>query len=142
LSDLAAMGATPRWALVSLVLPGSVPVADVEQIMDGASALAAAHGVSVIGGNIATTAGPLVVDMTLGGDVQARKALLRSGAKAGDAIYVSGTIGGAKAGFEMLAEARSPKPEAGCVLKQRRPEPRIRLGRALSRARPHARRWI
>src|SRR5205085_2138467 len=123
-----AMGATPRWALLSLVLPGTLPVADVEQIVDGASALAAAHGVSVIGGNIARTAGPLVVDMTLGGDVHPRKALMRSGAKPGDAIYVSGTIGGAAAGLDGGA------PYA-CLLRQRRPEPRVRLGLAIARGR-------
>jgi thiamine-monophosphate kinase len=150
LSDLAAMGATPRWALVSLVLPGSLPVADVEQIMDGAGALAAAHGVSVIGGNIARTAGPLVVDMTLGGDVHPRKVLMRSGAKAGDAIYVSGTIGGAAAGLEMLSGGsaeirREAEPNSAgrpttrapgvCIARQRRPEPRVRLGIALARGR-------
>jgi thiamine-monophosphate kinase len=132
LSDLAAMAATPRWALLSLVLPGSWPVADVEDLVDGLSALAGRYGVSVVGGNIARTDGPLVVDVTAGGDVGSRRWLTRSGACAGDDIWVSGTIGGAAAGFEMLRDGQT---EGSCVARHRRPEPRVRLGVAMGRAR-------
>ena len=83
LSDLAAMAATPRWALLSLVLPGSWLVADVEDLVDGLAALAGRHGVSVVGGNITRTDGPLVVDVTAGGEVAPRRWLTRSGARAG-----------------------------------------------------------
>ena len=137
LSDLAAMGATPRWALLSLILPGSWPVADVEAMVDGFAALAKQHGVTVVGGNITQTTGALVVDVTAGGDVGSRKWLTRSGARAGDAIYVSGSIGGAAAGLEMLTRdpgAGSREPQASCVARHRRPEPRVRLGVALARA--------
>ena len=136
LSDLAAMAATPRWALLSLILPGSMREADVEEIVDGLAALATRYGVSVIGGNITRTDGPLVVDVTAGGEVAPRKWLTRSGAKAGDDIYMSGTIGGAAAGLEMLragtrgAEVRG----AECIARHLRPEPRVRLGMAIGRA--------
>jgi thiamine-monophosphate kinase len=140
LSDLAAMGASPRWALLSLVLPGSWPVSDVEDLMDGLVELGRLHGISVVGGNITRTNGPLVVDVTLGGDVRPRRWLTRGGAQAGDFIYVSGTLGGAKAGLEMLSVAGSLEPGAGnrdvaCEMRQRRPEPRVRLGRAMAGAR-------
>jgi thiamine-monophosphate kinase len=145
LSDLAAMAATPQWALLSLVLPGDWLVADVEGLVDGLSALATRHGVSVVGGNITRTSGPAVVDVTAGGSVAARKWLTRSGASAGDELWLSGTIGGAKAGLEMLREAESSSPlvprslgeggDPGCVAKQRTPEPRVRLGVAMGRAR-------
>ena len=59
LSNLAAMAATPRWALLSLVVPGSWLVADVEALVDGLAALARRHGVAVVGGNITRTDGPL-----------------------------------------------------------------------------------
>ena len=95
LSDLAAMAATPRWALLSLVLPGSWPVSDVEDLVDGLAALAGRHGVAVVGGNITRTDGPLVVDVTAGGEVAPRRWLTRSGARSGDEIWVSGAIGGA-----------------------------------------------
>jgi thiamine-monophosphate kinase len=135
LSDLAAMGATPRWALLSLVLPGSWAVADVEDLVDGLAALAKAHGVSVVGGNITRTEGSLVVDVTAGGGVGSRKWLTRSGAKAGHEIWLSGSIGGAAAGLEMLSDPQSPIPDPVCVARHRRPEPRVRLGVAVGRAR-------
>ena len=150
LSDLAAMAATPRWALLSLVLPASMRETEVEEIVDGLAALAIRHGVSVIGGNITRTDGPLVVDVTAGGEVAPRKWLTRGGARAGDEIWVSGTIGGAAAGLEMLlsgtgnrepgtggafSDPGSRIPDPNCVAKYLRPEPRVRLGIAMGRGR-------
>jgi thiamine-monophosphate kinase len=153
LSDLAAMAATPQWALLSLVLPGDLEVTDVEALVDGLAALATRHSVSVIGGNITRTAGPLVVDVTAGGSVASRKWLTRSGAVAGDEIWVSGALGGAAAGLEMLSatESGTGNREPGvastlptadfrlatpvCIARQRRPEPRVRLGVAMGRGR-------
>lgn len=145
LSDLAAMGATPRWALLSLVLPGSWPVEDVEGLVDGLVELATVHGVAVVGGNIARTNGPAVVDVTLGGDVRPRRWLTRDGARPGDLVYVTGSLGGAKAGLEMLSgtgnpstalrAGREPGTDPVCIARQRRPEPRVRLGRAMAGAR-------
>ncbi len=135
LSDLAAMGATPRWALLSLVLPGSWLVSDVEDLVDGLAALAGACGVSVVGGNITRTDGSLVVDVTAGGGVGSRKWLTRSGARPGHEIWVSGSIGAAAAGLEMLKAgtvSRFPDPE--CIARHRRPSPRVRLGTAVARA--------
>ncbi len=138
LSDLAAMGAAPRWALVSLALPPSLPVADVEDVIDGVAGLAREHGVSVAGGNITKSAGGLVVDVTVGGEAAPRKWLTRSGGHPGDELWVSGRIGAAAAGLEMLSrplEAGSFEPEAvrACTDRHLRPEPRVRLGLALAR---------
>lgn len=147
LSDLAAMGATPRWALLSLILPGALTVDDAEGLVDGVAALAKRHGVAIVGGNITRTDGPLVVDVTAGGDVAPRKWLTRSGARAGDEIFVSGSIGGAAAGLAMLqsGDRGAVSGDAGrgdrgsgvadCIAKHRRPEPRVRLGVAVARAR-------
>jgi thiamine-monophosphate kinase len=145
LSDLAAMGAKPRWALVSLVLPGSYLAADVEELVEGLATLAERHGVSVVGGNITRTEGGLVVDVTAGGDVAPRRWLTRGGARPGHEIWVSGSVGAARAGLEMLTESpaagrRQPgagesEPASECVERYRRPEPRVRLGNALGRAR-------
>jgi thiamine-monophosphate kinase len=138
LSDLAAMAATPRWALLSLMLPPTVQESEVEEIVDGLSALAGRYGVSVIGGNITRTDGPLIVDVTAGGEVAPRKWLTRSGANAGDEIWVSGSVGGAAAGLEMLRggpPSLASRASADCVGRQIRPEPRVRLGIAVGRAR-------
>jgi thiamine-monophosphate kinase len=140
LSDLAAMAAAPRWAVVSLVLPGSWLVSDVEELMDGCASLARRFNVAIVGGNITRTPGPLVVDITAGGEVRPRRWLTRDGAKAGDEIFVSGSIGAAAAGLEMLQAnpaTGDPQPAIGgaCVDRHRRPEPRVRLGLAMGRAR-------
>ena len=138
------MAATPRWVVLSLVIPGSMLVADVESLVDGLSALAARHGVSVVGGNITRTDGPLVVDITAAGEVASRKWLTRSGAHAGHEIWVSGAVGAAAAGLEMLAAGQGSgignqgsgigDQGSGCVARHRRPEPRVRLGIAMGRA--------
>ncbi|MEZ5287908.1 MAG: thiamine-phosphate kinase [Vicinamibacterales bacterium] len=133
LSDLAAMGATPRWALVSFALPATMAVADVEALVDGLSAEASAHGVSVAGGNITRSPGGLVIDVTAGGEVAPRKWLVRGGGRPGDRLWVSGTIGGARAGLEM---ARTGAEDAGaCRQRHLRPAARVRLGVAVARNR-------
>lgn len=137
LSDLAAMGATPRWALLSLVLPETWLVEDVEALIDGFVTLAAGERISLTGGNITRTPGPLVINVTAVGSVRPRRALLRSTGRPGDAIYVSGTIGAAAAGLDMLRAGAVDSDDAEvmhCVTRHRRPEARVRLGRALAQA--------
>lgn len=134
LSDLAAMAATPRWALLSMVLPGALPVADAEGLVDGLASLARRYGVSVAGGNITRTDGPLVVDVTAGGEAAPRRWLTRGGGRPGDALYVSGTLGAAAAGLEMLRTGTAG-PDPVCIERHVRPEPRVRLGVAMGRAR-------
>jgi thiamine-monophosphate kinase len=142
LSDLAAMGAAPRFALLSLMLPVSLAAADVDALVSGLAALARAARVTVAGGNITRSPGPLAVDVTAVGAVKPRKVLTRGGGRAGDELYVSGRIGAGTAGLAWLrAHATSPasEPEEGaiadCVRWYRRPEPRTRLGALLGRAR-------
>lgn len=135
LSDLAAMAATPRWVLLSLVLPGAWLAQDVDELVDGLADLARAHGLSVVGGNIARTDGPMVMDVTAVGSVRPRRALTRGGGRPGDDLYVSGTIGAAAAGLEMLQSAGAPGVDADCLARHRRPAPRCRLGLAMGRAR-------
>ena len=102
LSDLAAMGAEPRLLLLSLVLPDDLPVADFDALIDGVAETAAAHRAVVAGGNITRSPGPLLIDVTAVGHVHPRKVLRRGGARAGDALYVSGRPGGAAAGLAWL----------------------------------------
>jgi thiamine-monophosphate kinase len=152
LSDLAAMGAAPRVALLSLVLPPIMPVASVDALVDGMTALAARARISIVGGNIARSPGPLVVDVTVTGSVHSRRVLTRAGARAGDDLYVTGALGGAAAGLRMLsAAAASPLPPSPeplrrtsrrdelvtnpCVMRYLRPEPRTRFGLLLGRNR-------
>ena len=91
LSDLAAMGATPRLALVSLALPRSLSLAEFDDIMESLITLAGRYRIAIAGGNLTRIDGPLVIDITVLGTVKRRQVLTRSGARAGDDLYVSGT---------------------------------------------------
>lgn len=137
LSDLAAMGARPRAALLSLALPGSLELAAFDGILDGLLALARCHDVTLVGGNITRTPGPLVVDVTAIGSVHRRKMLTRDGARAGDHVYVTGTLGDAATGLRRLRAAQSSADAAGGVEAARylRPAPRVRAGMTLGRNR-------
>jgi thiamine-monophosphate kinase len=133
LSDLAAMGAAPRVALLSLVLPPSLPVTSVDALVDGMAGLAARARIFIVGGNIARSPGPLIVDVTVTGTVHRRRVLTRGGARAGDDLYVTGTLGGAAQGLRRLRANASDTGPA--VDRYRRPEPRIRFGLMLGRNR-------
>src|SRR5207248_1972893 len=133
LSDLAAMGAAPRAALLSLALPDILSLADFDAIVTGLVALADRGRVHVAGGNLTRSPGPLILDVTVTGTVKPRRALLRSGARPGDELYVSGTIGAAAAGLDML-KAGKPMVDS-CVQRFLYPEPRVRLGMLLGRNR-------
>jgi thiamine-monophosphate kinase len=150
LSDLAAMGAEPRAALLSLLLPGTMAVADFDAMMGGWNTLAARYKVALIGGNVSRSPGPLVLDVTAIGTVKPRRVLTRRGARPGDGIYVSGSVGAAYAGFLALRGAAiAPVPPAleadgrggdgpgggGCEARFLWPDPRIRLGLLLGRNR-------
>lgn len=140
LSDLAAMGAAPRLALLSFVLPADLQRDDFDALVSGLAALAVRHRLHVIGGNLARSPGPLMIDVTVLGTVKRRQALTRSGARPGDVLYVTGSIGGAAAGLEMLRRATRPTPEdsetgKGCVTRYLYPEPRVRTGLMLARNR-------
>jgi thiamine-monophosphate kinase len=131
LSDLAAMGARPRVALLSLVLPPAFPVSGVDSLVDGMAALAVRARISIVGGNIARSPGPLIVDVTVTGSVHPRRVLTRSGARAGDDLYVTGSLGGAALGLRRLRG--NPSSAGADVDRYRRPEPRTRFGLMLGR---------
>jgi thiamine-monophosphate kinase len=125
LSDLAAMGAAPRWALLSLSLP-EPDTRWLRAFTAGFRSLAQVHNVSLVGGD--TTRGPLSINVTAMGLIEAGKGLLRSDAKVGDLLVVSGTVGGAARVLDLL--------QSGVTVRDRelldRPQPRVRLGQALS----------
>jgi thiamine-monophosphate kinase len=149
LSDLAAMGAAPRLALLSFVLPPALLLDDFDALVSGLAALALRHKLHVVGGNLTRSPGPLMIDVTVVGTAKRRQVLTRAGARPGDAIYVTGSIGGAAAGLEMLRHTASAASEAKhppgtdlraqglerCAIRYLYPEPRVRMGLALGRNR-------
>jgi len=130
LSDMAAMGAEPAWALLALTMPR----ADQEwlrRFAHGLHALAREHGTAVVGGDM--SAGPLSATLTILGFVPAGQALRRAGARTDDEIWVSGTPGDAAAGLAALTGALEAPPGviAPLIERFRRPRPRVALGLVL-----------
>ena len=133
LSDLAAMGALPRMALLSFALPSDLPCSDFDAVVSGIAAVAAAQGITVVGGNLTRTPGPLTIDITAIGTVKRRSVLTRAGARPGDVVYVTGTLGAATAGLQMLQAGEGGA--ASCVERYLRPVARVKTGVLLGRNR-------
>ena len=130
LSDLAAMGATPRWCTLALTLPES-DHAWLESFARGFFAFAVEHGVELVGGD--TTRGPLSVTPQVLGEIEVERMLTRAGAAAGDDIHVTGTLGDAAAGLDLVRRCGSSANEARRMLISRflKPSPRVAAGTAL-----------
>jgi thiamine-monophosphate kinase len=130
LSDMAAMGATPGWAMLAIALP-EVNAAWLEKFSAGFFALAKQYGVELIGGD--TTRGPLNLCVTIFGEVPAQQALRRSGAQLGDEVWVSETLGDAALALAHLQGriVLSAAEYAACAPALHQPQPRVPLGLAL-----------
>src|SRR2546427_582879 len=127
-SDIPAMGGAPLGAVIALSVPATLDVAFVEALYDGIQELAAAYDCPVIGGNVSKASGHVSVTITVLGEVPAGHGVYRSGAQVGDEIWVTGDLGGAKAGLEVLLHPdRVTSLSTAAVLQRyRRPRPRLR----------------
>jgi thiamine-monophosphate kinase len=134
-SDIAAMAATPRWALVALACPAPVQADEVEAFYEGALALCDAHDVVIVGGDTAASADGWVVNVTVLGEAVAP--VLRSTARAGDVVAVTGALGRAAAGLTVLERGIAPGGVSPSVLADAtaahlRPCPRVAEARWLA----------
>jgi thiamine-monophosphate kinase len=126
LSDVAAMGGRPRWMTLALTLSAADELW-LTQFSEGLFAAASEHEVALVGGD--TTSGvSMVATVQITGDVARGKAIRRSGAKPGDTIYVTGTVGDAAAGLDLI---RSGKPDEFLAQRYLRPSARVAAGRSL-----------
>ncbi len=129
-SDMAAMGARPRWATLAIALPDSIPEW-IDAFARGVFSCAETFGIDLVGGD--TTRGPRAFCVTILGEAPTGSALRRDGAKAGDSIWVSGRPGRAALGLAHLrGRAALSEPLLGeCLAALHRPQPRVALGLAL-----------
>src|SRR6185436_1430473 len=146
LSDIAAMGARPLWSMVSIGVPEDVWETDfVERLYDGWLDLANRYGVQLIGGDTSRAHEHIVIDSIVSGECAAGMAVMRSGARAGDHVFVTGSLGAAAAGLRLiergahlaeqnLADDDSQKLDH-ILLRQLRPEPRVGWGIVLGEER-------
>lgn len=145
LSDIAAMGARPRWALVSLGVPEAIWNSEfLEQFYDGFFKLAARYRVTLIGGDVSRTPDKIVIDSILIGETPKAGAVFRSGAQPGDQIFVTGFLGDAAAGLRLIERGARLQPSTATepgdlktseshrldylLLRQLQPEPRVGWG--------------
>lgn len=128
LSDIAAMGGRPRWALVSLGLKPQLKVSFVEEIYAGMAELAADFGVTIVGGDTCSSPECLVIDICILGEAYRKEVAYRSGAREGDLILVTGKLGAAAAGLVYLRAAEKVKFEGVEELQQAhlKPLPRVK----------------
>jgi len=142
LSDIAAMGARPRWAFLSLGLPSDVWESDfVDQFYEGFFALANHYSVTLAGGDLSRTPERIVIDSIALGEARGGLAVTRAGARPGDLIFVTGALGGAAAGLRLIESGARLEPDrtheaAGSsidalLLRQLGPEPRVGWGAVL-----------
>jgi thiamine-monophosphate kinase len=133
-SDLAAMGAVPKLAVVTLGLRGSERIADLESLYAGMGDVARRYGVAIAGGDIVRSPFGLALHITALGELQGAHRLTRSGARPGDIIGVTGTLGASAAGMQILADSGALRQAATAdllVQAHLRPEPRVPLGQVL-----------
>ena len=129
-SDIAAMAGLPVYALVSLSLPGEMGADDAVSLARGLIEEAAGYGFPVIGGETTATPGPATITVTVTGRVEPDRMVTRSGARIGDGIYVTGTLGGAMAGLAALE--RGDAEPVPAIERFRRPRARIETARELA----------
>lgn len=137
LSDIAAMGGAPRFALLSLHLPNDTDPSFVEELLAGMLALADQHATILIGGDVAASRSGLTLTVTIIGECAAGRALRRDGARPGDWIFVTGKLGLAAIGLRLLQHGYRYAPDLPAhvhqpVLAHLQPTPRLNVGRALA----------
>ena len=137
-SDIAAMGGRPRWGLIALACPDAVTVEEAEGFYAGVQALATEHDVVIVGGDTCASPGGWIVNVTLLGEA-VRAPLLRSTARAGDVIAVTGSLGRSAAGLALLEANPAPAgvpgdARADVTAAHLRPRPRTREGLWLGEA--------
>jgi len=153
LSDIAAMGGRPRFCLTSLGIPPTASVEQISEFYRGLNVLLKTHRTALVGGDTCSSPGGMTVCVTLLGEIERKNVISRRGAKPGDRIFVTGTLGDSAAGLEIMrSEVRSQKSEvrrkesqsairnpqsaiARLIQKHLRPEPRVAWGRKLALAR-------
>ncbi|MBD8070693.1 thiamine-phosphate kinase [Bacillus sp. PS06] len=137
ISDVAAMGGTPLYYLVSIAIPSNWSEQELLEIYNGMSEIATTYRMDLIGGDTVSSKNSLMITVTVIGETEKGRQLLRSHAKAGDVVFVTGTIGDSSAGLELLLERGRNggfnEEESYLIHRHQYPNPRIEVGRMLSK---------
>lgn len=132
ISDIAAMGGIPRWALLSLAMPADLPLDFIDEFMRGFLGIAAEHSVALIGGDTCSSRGGLTISVTIMGEQFPDRIVRRSGARPDDDIWVTGSLGGAAFALSKLENGEAAAD--GQLSRLLDPSPRVSAGLALAEA--------
>lgn len=135
ISDIAAMGGIPTYYLVSIAIPKRWNEADLLSIYDGMAMLASKYKMDLIGGDTVSTTDLLTITVTVLGEIEKGRHLLRSNARPGDIVFVTGTVGDSAAGLDLLLrneEQNFTETENDLIKKHQYPQPRVEIGRILA----------
>jgi thiamine-monophosphate kinase len=134
-SDVAAMGGHPLWALVSLAMPPDTEVEFVDELYRGMAEQLQAAGAAIVGGNLSKIDGPMVIDLFLLGRCPANQIICRRGARPGDLLLVTGTLGDSRAGLELLLHPEwvvTQESRRAALAAHLTPQPRLIEGQVLA----------
>ncbi|MBN1283572.1 MAG: thiamine-phosphate kinase [Proteobacteria bacterium] len=132
LSDIAAMGGAPRFWLCSIALPGGVGAGGAAALYRGMNAVASEHGAILIGGDTSSSDRGLFLSITAIGECPSGRAVMRSGARPGDAIYATGELGGSALGLALMMRGIADKGAGRFANRHNDPRPRVEAGRLLA----------
>ena len=133
-SDIGAMGGIAKYFLASMGLSSQEDEAFLEELMDGFESGAKEFGLELIGGNLSSS-NKIFIDITVLGEVEPQLIVKRNGAKPGDFLYVSGTLGDSALGHKLLASSKIAESDEYLIMRHKRPQPRLNLGRELAKKR-------
>jgi thiamine-monophosphate kinase len=133
-SDIGAMGGIAKFFLASMGFSSQEDEAFLEELMDGFGSAAKEFGLELIGGNLSSS-NKIFIDITVLGEVEPRLIVKRNGAKPGDSLYVSGTVGDSALGHKLLVSSKNAEYDEYLIMRHNRPQPRLNLGRELAKKR-------
>ena len=132
MSDIAAMGGTPKEAAISVAIPDTVDLDYLDALYDGMKAMAKEFEVNLLGGDTASSPGPLIINIALLGEVREEEVLYRSGAKVGDVVFLTGPVGSAAAGLDIILKKRGSDEWEELIEAQHNPYPQVQTGRTIA----------
>lgn len=138
ISDIAAMGGIPRHALISVALPRTASVAFVQQLYAGIKAIASKYAINIVGGDTVSSPEGIVINVTVLGEAEQDRVVYRSGAREGDWLVVSGTLGDSAGGLQILRDQLEFDGGEPLIQAHLLPEPQVKVGRLCAHYQVHA----
>ena len=132
MSDIAAMGGTPKEAAISIAIPDTVDLDYLDALYDGMKDMAKEFEVNLLGGDTASSPGPLIINIALVGEARGEEILYRSGAKVGDVVFLTGPVGSAAAGLDIILKERGYDEWEELIEAHHNPYPQIKTGRTIA----------